>query len=244
MGITRIGAGLTSPEGARERGAFPRTLGDPWYWLMYGGIFIGIAALIHAHLHGVFIQPLTKAAESHHWAKVLIVPSGLWLMMGTLLLIFRTIAWMCYRPFSHADPETAPSLTVVIPAYNEGPMVLKSIESVVRAHYPRDRLEVYVVDDGSRDNTWDYIEQAAQLWPDVVRPVRFPKNRGKRAALSAVDSGFDRRGVPSAVREHDEDVPIADRLVLQERSNVALPPLEPEQFADSARAENVRPHQP
>ncbi|HVB97785.1 MAG TPA: glycosyltransferase [Candidatus Dormibacteraeota bacterium] len=188
MSTTRIVAELPAKEPAGATVTFPKSLIDPWYWLMYGGIFFGIALLIHAHLHGVFIAPITRAAESHHWARVLVFPSVLWLVMGTLLLIFRTVAWMCYRPFPHVDPETAPSLTVVIPAYNEGPMVLKSIESVVRARYPRDRLEVYVVDDGSHDNTWEYIEQAARQWPDVVHPVRFTKNRGKRAALAA---GFE-----------------------------------------------------
>ncbi len=38
-------------------------------------------------------------------------------------------------------------LTVMIPAYNEGEMVLRSIESVANAQYPRDRLELLVVDD-------------------------------------------------------------------------------------------------
>jgi hyaluronan synthase len=165
-----------------------KTLRDPWYWAAYGGILGGIAFLIHAHLHGLLLRPLVAAAETHHWARFLIFPSMLWLIMGTLLLVFRTIVWMRYRPFPSANYETAPPLTVIIPAYNEGPMVLKSIESVVQAVYPRDRLEIFVVDDGSRDNTWEYIEQAASLWPDVVRPVRFAKNRGKRAALAA---GFE-----------------------------------------------------
>ncbi len=165
-----------------------KTFRDPWYWLVYGSILGGIVLLIHAHLHGLFLSPLTNAAESHHWIRVLIYPSMLWVTMGTLLLIFRTVIWMMYRPFPSATPETAPSLTVIIPAYNEGPMVLKSIESVVHARYPHDRLEIYVVDDGSRDDTWTYIEQAAAIWPGVVRPIRFPKNRGKRAALAA---GFE-----------------------------------------------------
>ena len=165
-----------------------RQFRDPWYWLIYGSILAGIVLLIHAHLHGLFLSPLTNAAESHHWVRVLIFPSMLWVLMGTLLLIFRTVIWMLYRPFPPAAPEEAPPLTVIIPAYNEGAMVLKSIESVARAHYPHDRLEIFVVDDGSRDDTWTYIEQAAREWPDVVRPIRFPKNRGKRAALAA---GFE-----------------------------------------------------
>jgi hyaluronan synthase len=162
-----------------------KALSAPWYWLVYAAILTGIVVLIHAHIHGVFLRPLVAAAEHHHWARFLIFPSMLWVVMGTLLLVFRTLVWMAYHPFASATLETAPPLTVIIPAYNEGPMVLKSIESVVSAAYPHDRLEVFVVDDGSRDDTWKYIEQAAKQWPELVRPVRFAKNRGKRAALAA-----------------------------------------------------------
>jgi hyaluronan synthase len=165
--------------------AAAKTLSAPWYWVVYATILGGIVVLVHAHIHGVFLRPLVAAAETHHWARFLIFPSMLWIIMGTLLLVFRTLVWMAYHPFASATMETAPPLTVVIPAYNEGPMVLKSIESVVAAAYPHDRLEIFVVDDGSRDDTWKYIEEAARQWPELVRPVRFAKNQGKRAALAA-----------------------------------------------------------
>ncbi len=158
---------------------------DPWYWLMYGGILLGLVLLVHADLHGFLLSPIANAAEEHHWVRFWVRPSMLWVSMGILLLIFRTFLWMRYRPFPAAAMETAPSLTVIIPAYNEGPMVRNSIESAVRARYPHDRLEIFVVDDGSRDDTWTYIEQTAHEWPDLVRAVRFPKNQGKRAALAA-----------------------------------------------------------
>jgi hyaluronan synthase len=78
---------------------------------------------------------------------------------------------------------------VIIPAYNEGAMVLQSIQSVANAVYPRDRLELFVVDDGSTDDTWRYIRQAAARYPGLVKPIRFRVNRGKRAALG---EGFRR----------------------------------------------------
>jgi hyaluronan synthase len=166
-------------------GSLVKVVRDPWYWIVYGAILAGILALIHAHLHGVLLRPLVAAAETHHWARFLIFPSMLWIVMGTLLLVFRTAVWMAYHPFPSATFDGAPQLTVIIPAYNEGPMVLKSIESVVAAIYPHDRLEIFVVDDGSRDDTWKYIKEAATRWPELVRPVRFAKNQGKRAALAA-----------------------------------------------------------
>lgn len=81
--------------------------------------------------------------------------------------------------------DTAPLMTVVIPAYNEGPMAEKSITSVANAQYPRDRLDIIVVDDGSRDDTWVYIQRAAQRYEGFVKTLHFEQNRGKRAALEA-----------------------------------------------------------
>ena len=45
------------------------------------------------------------------------------------------------------------------------------------------------MDDGSTDDTWRYITEAASRYPHVITPVRFAKNRGKRAGL---DEGFRR----------------------------------------------------
>lgn len=113
------------------------------------------------------------------------VALAVWGVLAALGLAVQTLLWLRYRPFAPATPEEAPTLTVVIPAYNEGPMVARSIESVARARYPRGRLEVFVVDDGSRDDTWAHIERAAARFPDLVTTLRFPENRGKRAALEA-----------------------------------------------------------
>ncbi len=103
--------------------------------------------------------------------------------------MLRTVLWLYYRPFPSATYENAPFLTVIIPAYNEGSMVKNAIYSVLEADYPRDRLELFVVDDGSTDDTWRYIQEAASRYPHAITPVRFAKNRGKRAGL---DEGFRR----------------------------------------------------
>jgi hyaluronan synthase len=107
--------------------------------------------------------------------------------MGFLLLAFRTFLWLLYKPFSPANQDETPSMTVIIPAYNEGAMVRMTIDSVVAAHYPRSKLEIMVVDDGSTDDTWQYIHGAALRYGELVKAIRFPQNKGKRAAL---EEGF------------------------------------------------------
>src|SRR5438067_6446516 len=80
-------------------------------------------------------------------------------------------------------------MTVIVPAYNEGSMVMQAIESAAAADYPRDRLRIIAVDDGSTDDTWQHIQRAAARHPGLVTVIRFSGNRGKRAALEA---GFRR----------------------------------------------------
>lgn len=163
--------------------------GPAWDWLMRAAIIAALLSLIYVAAVGDVFVPLLDAVERHRWSRLIVSPSLFWALMGLLMLLFRTLLWFRYRPYAIATVEDAPALTVVIPAYNEGPMVRKSIASVAGAVYPRDRLEILVVDDGSRDDTWDHIEAEAALHPDVVTTLRFPENRGKRAALEA---GFRR----------------------------------------------------
>src|SRR5512135_599687 len=158
-------------------------------WAFKAIIILMLAAVAYFTFAGRLFQPLFQAAKAAHWSKIIVRPSLLWGMMGMVLLTFRTIAWFRYRPFPSAGMADSPSLTVIIPAYNEGPMVRQSIDSVAAALYPHDRLEIFVVDDGSKDDTWLHIQAAARNYPGLVTPLRFPKNRGKRAALEA---GFRR----------------------------------------------------
>lgn len=63
-------------------------------------------------------------------------------------------------------------------------MVEQSIESVAAARYPQGRLEILVVDDGSTDDTWKYIQRAAARHPGLVTAIQLERNQGKRVALA------------------------------------------------------------
>lgn len=158
---------------------------DAWDRLILALIFIGLVFLGWLAFATPLMDPLTSAARAGRWGTLLVRPTAIWIAMGGLLLAIRTAMWTRYRPWASATEDDAPSLTVVIPAYNEGRMVEKSIESAVAARYPRSRLQVISIDDGSTDDTWKYIERAAARHPEIVTAIRMPKNGGKRAALAA-----------------------------------------------------------
>lgn len=138
--------------------------------------------------HEVF-DPLAESFMIQGWAVVIARPSLLWFTMGMLLLVIRTLLWVRYRPFAAVSADQAPRLSIVIPAYNEGAMVRKAVDACARAEYPRDRLEIIVVNDGSTDETGVHVDRAHRDHPDLVQAIHLPVNAGKRAALAA---GFAR----------------------------------------------------
>lgn len=99
-------------------------------------------------------------------------------------VLSRFVLAACYRP--PRDVGITPSVAIVVPAYNEGEAVARTIHACLGLVYPEDRLEVVVVNDGSSDDTWTHMRRAADRYPDGrVRCVDLGENRGKRAAMAA-----------------------------------------------------------
>ncbi|MCA9351324.1 glycosyltransferase family 2 protein [Patescibacteria group bacterium] len=53
------------------------------------------------------------------------------------------------------------STTIIVPCYNEETTVTRTVNSLLALNYPKDKLTIMVVDDGSTDNTWRVIQQFA-----------------------------------------------------------------------------------
>lgn len=73
-----------------------------------------------------------------------------------------------YIPRSRCDLPTRPkafqraelpSITIVIPSFNQGEFIGRTLESIVSQNYPR--LEVWIMDGGSTDNTMEVVKQFA-----------------------------------------------------------------------------------
>lgn len=55
--------------------------------------------------------------------------------------------------------ENYPTVTIVVPCYNEEKTVSLTVESLLSLNYPEDKLHIIVVDDGSRDETWKVLQK-------------------------------------------------------------------------------------
>ena len=74
-----------------------------------------------------------------------------------------------------------PDVTIIIPCWNEEKTIGRTVGSVLGLDYPRKRIQIIIVDDGSTDGTWREIEK----WQghENIRTFR-KENGGKHTALN------------------------------------------------------------
>ncbi len=77
--------------------------------------------------------------------------------------------------------EGTPTVSLLIPAYNEDRVLRRKLENSLALDYPKDRLEVLVGSDGSSDDT---VRIAEEFRGDRVRVLAFAERRGKPSVLA------------------------------------------------------------
>lgn len=73
-----------------------------------------------------------------------------------------------------------PSVSILIPCFNEGENVRETIEYLLKQQYPN--YEIIAINDGSKDNTLDILHELADQHPKI-RVVNLASNQGKAVGL-------------------------------------------------------------
>lgn len=118
-----------------------------------------------------------------HWIAngfeaVILTYFAVYFLLNVLLLVFSF--WYC-RKYHHNTlthpidldaleelKNVIPPVTLIVPAYNEERVIAQSIRSLLALSYSR--LEVVVVNDGSKDGTLDELIRSFSLRKSEVRP--------------------------------------------------------------------------
>lgn len=113
-------------------------------------------------------------------------------LIAAAFLLTRYLFGSLYRPVP-INPDFTPSVTIVIPCFNEEKWIQRTILSCLDQAYPVDKLKVYVVDDCSSDQSVAKIHELLERLNDKegnryrvndrVKLFVQEKNAGKRAAL-------------------------------------------------------------
>ncbi|HYK87214.1 MAG TPA: glycosyltransferase family 2 protein [Acidobacteriota bacterium] len=115
----------------------------------------------------------------------------IWFMLAYQFILFLlgylygTRAARLRRKLEKA-PLELPAVSLMVPAHNEGIVISYTLEALTKLEYPRDRLEILVINDGSTDDTACRVESVAARDPRVrlfTVPAEFAA-RGKSAALN------------------------------------------------------------
>lgn len=102
--------------------------------------------------------------------------------------VFILLTYIEHRPAMKREnrrigskPEYYPSVSIIVPCWNEEQTLGKTLHSLLDLDYPKNKLEIIVVDDGSTDNTWE-VMQKFTTYPQIK--IFRKENGGKHTALN------------------------------------------------------------
>ncbi len=129
-----------------------------------------------------FEQLHTERMQSLPGQILIVLLSGI-LIFQALFLAYYAYLYFSYQPISSVDDNQLPLITIIVPAYNEGELVYHTLQSIAKSNYPKNKMEIMAIDDGSKDDTWTWIEKGKKDLGNLVSIYKQPANKGKRHAL-------------------------------------------------------------
>src|ERR1035437_6269758 len=121
----------------------------------------------------------------------------IWFMIG-YQFIFTVYGYINYvksmkekKMFDAMEVEY-PTCAILIPAHNEEKVIAHTIEAMMRMNYPKDKLTIMVINDGSQDSTREIILHYAALDSRVVL-YDIPKGQGGKGKSRTLNLAVDRK---------------------------------------------------
>ncbi|TXN37470.1 glycosyltransferase family 2 protein [Flagellimonas hymeniacidonis] len=157
---------------------------NAWGVFVMGSTFvlmIGAAYLVYI-LQSDFTQFNIDRMDSKLGLGFMLVAGALFLFKAGFFL-YSLYLYFRYRPVASVEDDQLPTCTVIVPAYNEGKQVWDTLMSLADSDFPKEKLQLLAIDDGSGDDTWHWIQEAKKKLGDSLAIYKQPKNMGKRHAL-------------------------------------------------------------
>ncbi|GAB2767060.1 glycosyltransferase [Salinimicrobium soli] len=117
------------------------------------------------------------------WGRIFFAIAGALFLFKAGFFAYNLYLYLRYKPISSVADDALPTCTVIVPAYNEGKQVWATLMSLAKSDYPAEKLQLLAIDDGSKDDTWEWMQEAKRTLGDRVSIYQQPENKGKRHAL-------------------------------------------------------------
>jgi len=96
---------------------------------------------------------------------------------GIILRIARGKTW------DESRDDYEPTVTAVIPMFNEGAAIKETLQSLLDSTYPQDKLRIICVDDCSSDDSYEHARTVARRAAGRIKVIRNRANLGKRRSI-------------------------------------------------------------
>lgn len=146
------------------------------------GVILLIATILFFNLESEFYAFREERIESRAGLIFLIIASIVFLFHAGFFF-FKLFLYFRYKPVASVADDALPACTVIVPAYNEGKQVFDTLMSLAGSDYPNSRIQIISIDDGSKDDTWIWMQKAKAILGNRLQIFQQPKNMGKRHAL-------------------------------------------------------------
>ena len=157
---------------------------DAWQVFVQGSTLVLLlgAILMMTVLQKDFAQyNFNRVHTTFGWAFLMF--SGVIFVFKAFYFVFILYRYFKYKPIASVSDEELPSCTIIVPAFNEGKQVWATLKSLSKSNYPVEKMQLICIDDGSQDDTWDWMQKAKNELGKRVEIYQQPKNMGKRHAL-------------------------------------------------------------
>lgn len=106
------------------------------------------------------------------------------LFLALYFEVFLLISFLEKQPQKKSTtfPKRYPSVSMLVPCWNEEKTIARTLDSLLALDYPKEKLEIVVIDDGSKDTTREIAESYEKKFNQVH--YFYKENGGKYTALN------------------------------------------------------------
>lgn len=105
------------------------------------------------------------------------------ILLTNRYIVGQLLKYLAGADFDRKREGFEPTIATVTPLFCEGEQIFHTIQSLLALDYPKEKLEIIVVDDCSTDDSHAWALKAAKGHPNV-KVLRNPVNLGKRKAIN------------------------------------------------------------
>jgi cellulose synthase/poly-beta-1,6-N-acetylglucosamine synthase-like glycosyltransferase len=104
------------------------------------------------------------------------------LLYNQVFLLVTFFEKRSVNKIKHSLPKELPTVTIIVPCFNEQTTIQRTVESLLTLDYPKDKISLFLINDGSTDNTRSVLDGYASGYANIR--VFHKVNEGKWRTLN------------------------------------------------------------